>query len=394
MLATDQREEKITSQTFENLPEFLLEDSNHELSPGGIQDSEGSSLFSSDSIILNIPSQVHLGLERVREAALGISKSLTKSEKSNGDMGTADPRQGDVAVPLSDLMARHDQIPNYSATLGFAEDGNTIFHNFNLKESSHLLIVGGPDAGKTVMLRTVAVSLALSNRQSEIQLAAIFPITGDQEKQQSQAEAVYALNYIPHMICDIAFKHSDILELLTFLSNEIAYREEHDYKYPHLVILIDQVDDLINRGGRRCAEPILRLAQKGEEVGIHLVLSAQTIESRGLSTQLLKELPTRLIGRSPNPASAQTNHPARDDEEEQLLGEGDFLYQRNGQRGRMQGAFIGDQELLPKLIGMNRHQAILLAESLGSRLRLEDPKPKSRIKWSSKPFDSALARTK
>jgi len=394
MLATDQREEKITTQTFENLPEFLLEDSNIDLPPGDLQESGGTSLFSSDSMILNIPSQVHLGLERVREAALEISKSLIKSDKSKSDMGTAEPRQEDVAVPLLDLMARHDEIPSYAATLGFAEDGNTIFHNFDLKESPHLLIVGGPDAGKTVMLRTIGISLALSNRQSEIQLAAIFPITGDQEKQQRQAEAVYALNYIPHMICDVAFKHSDILELLTFLSNEITYREERDYKFPHLVVLIDQVDDLINRGGRRCAEPILRLAQKGEEVGMHLVLSTQTLESRGLSTHMLKELPTRLIGRPPNKSSAQTFHLARDDEEEQLLGEGDFLYQRNGLSGRMQGAFIGDQELLPKLIDMNRHQAILLAEPMGSRLRLEDPKPKPRIKWSSMPVDPAVAETK
>jgi DNA segregation ATPase FtsK/SpoIIIE-like protein len=269
-------------------------------------------------------------------------------------------------------MARHEQIPKYAAILGFSEDGSTSLHRFDSQETPHLLIAGGPNAGKTVMLRSIAASLALNNRQSEIQIAAICPTTGNEDRQRAHASSWYILNYLPHMLCDIAFKHSDIVDLLTFLKNEISYREKYSFKHPRLIVLIDQVDILISHGGARCAEPILHLAQKGDEVGIHLVLSAQSAGSHSLSTQLLKELPTRLLGRPPIKETEQNSTLKREEDVEQLLGEGDFLHQENGRVKRLQGAFIGDKQLIPKLIDMNRHRAILLASPAQTRLRLDE----------------------
>jgi hypothetical protein len=392
MLTTEIRDKNITTQRSENQPNNLFEDNNLPITQNGVRDQDANPQSSAGAMIINVPSQLYQGWEWVRDAALELSKNLTKDGESHRDLEGVKHKE-EIAVPLLDLMDRHDRIPKHTATLGFAEDGSTIFHNFQSKEKSHLLIVGGPDAGKTVMFRTIAISLALNNRQSEIQLAAISPIKGDEEQQNRQAQAVYALNYLPHLLCDIAFRHADILELLNFLSNEITYREKHDYKHPHLIVLIDQVDVLIERGGRRCAEPILKIAQKGEEVGIHLVLTAQSVDSRGLSTQLLTELPTRLIGRPSNFFPSQTLQLGREDDIDQLLGEGDFLYQQNGRRRRMQGGFISDQELLPKLIEMSRHRAILLAEPIESRLRLEVPKSKSRIKWPTESVDQVKTGT-
>jgi hypothetical protein len=396
MLTADQIDKKITTQTSENLPDFLLDDRHDAHYSNGFHDQGVLPRLTSDSAIFTIPSQIHQGLDWVREAALEIKKNLTRSSisfETNNQCKAADPQAEEAAVPLVELMTRHEQIPKYAAVLGYAEDCSTILHDFESRESPHLLIVGGADAGKTVMLRSIASSLALNNRQSEIQLAAISPIAAEDDRRRRQAEEWYALNYLPHMLCDIAFKHSDILELLTFLNNEIAYREEHTFKYPHLIVLIDQVDVLIDRGGRRCAEPILRLAQKGEDVGIHLVLTAQSLDSQGLSTHLLKEIPTRLIGRPSITTPTQNHQLMRDDDVEQLLGEGDFIFKQNGRSLRMQGAYIGNQELLPKLIEMNRHRAILLAEPVESRLRLKESGQKSRIKWPSKVVDQVPVET-
>lgn len=384
MLTVDQRPEKITPRHNGLHHDFLLEDSNGV----GLEEDFHSHgippLVLPESPLLNLPSQVYQGLERIREITQGLSKNISKGIHSNNRAKGIDSSE-EVAVPLLDLMARGEWIPKYAATLGFSEDGKTILHEFDTKETPHMLIVGGPDAGKTVMLRTIAASLALNNRQSEIQLAAICPITGDEERQRNQASSWYSLNYLPHMLCDIAFKHSDIVDLLTFLSNEVSYREKHDFKHPRMIVLIDQVDTLISHGGRPCAEPILRLAQKGDQIGIHLALSARSLDSAALSTQLLKELPTRLIGRPATRQNGPDNQLIREGDFDQLLGEGDFLHQQGGRAIRMQGAFISDHDLIPKIIEMNRKRAILLASPVQSRVRLEEPvnKPSDQPKPGS-----------
>lgn len=355
---------------------------NDTTTPNGFHKHGMPAIISSDSSILNLSSQVQQGFERVREVAQELGKNLIKGVTTNNLLGDNDLHE-EAAVPLLDLMARHEQIPKYAAILGFAEDGSTCLHRFDSRETPHLIIAGGPDAGKTVMLRSIAASLALNNRQSEIQIAAICPITGNEERQRAHASTWYILNYLPHMLCDIAFKHSDIVDLLTFLKNEVSYREKYSFNHPRMIVLIDQVDILITHGGARCAEPILHLAQMGDEVGIHLVLTAQSLESHALSTQLLKELPTRLLGRPPIKETEQNPTLKREEDVEQLLGEGDFLHQQNGRVKRMQGAFIGDKQLIPKLIDMNRHRAILLASPARTRLRLDETSSESNSNGST-----------
>jgi DNA segregation ATPase FtsK/SpoIIIE-like protein len=355
---------------------------NDTTTPNGFHNHGMPAIISSNSSILNLSSQVQQGFERVREAAQELSKNLIKGVPKKNLLGENDLHE-EAAVPLLDLMARHEQIPKYAAILGFSEDGTTSLHRFDSRETPHLVIAGGPNAGKTVMLRSIAASLALNNRQSEVQIAAICPIAGNEERQHAHASTWYLLNYLPHMLCDIAFKHSDIVDLLTFLKNEISYREKYSFKHPRLIVLIDQVDMLISHGGARCAEPILHLAQMGDEVGIHLVLTAQSLESPSVSTQLLKELPTRLLGRPAIKETEQNFNLKREEDVEQLLGEGDFLLQQNGRLKRIQGAFIGDKQLVPKLVDMNRHRAILLASPARTRLRLDEAPSESSTTWST-----------
>lgn len=354
-----------------------------------------SGAINSDSLFLNIRSQVNGGYAKFRVAVKELLQAL-KIERIGtgavpGDLQVLIPRSDEVAVPLLDLLARHENVPKMSAVLGLAEDGNTVFQNFASRDTPHLLVVGGQDAGKTVMLRSMAASLAINNRQSEIQLAAISPLTTKNERQRIQAASWLPLNYLPHMLCDVAFKHTDIIDLLTFLGQEVAYREKHAFADPCLIVFIDQADIVVSRGGRQCAEPILRLAQKGEDVGIHLVLSSQSIDPSPFSTQLMKEIPARLIGR---PVTGQTdqNLPAqREDDAQQLLGEGDFFLRQGDRIQRLQGAYIDDYDLRLKLTEMYRHRAILLAKPSETRLSLKHASQTSDVSWPSSTIDQVPA---
>jgi DNA segregation ATPase FtsK/SpoIIIE-like protein len=254
--------------------------------------------------------------------------------------------------------------------LGLAEDGRTVFHNFLSHDSPHLFVVGDSGAGKTVLLRTIAVSLALNSRQGDVQLAVVCPASGDLHRNREQAASWLALNYLPHMLCDVAFRHTEIVDVLAFLTQEIAYRERHVFKEPRIILLVDQADVVVSRGGRQCAEYLQRLAQKGADAGIDLVLSARNVDRALFGPQLLTDVPVRIVGRQGVERADRFIETAMGADSSELLGAGDFFLIQRSRAQRMQSAYLDDYDLHMKFSEMYRAQKILLAQPLSTRVRL------------------------
>ena len=370
------------------------EEANRVLLRGG-DSSNVSSSASLELFAANIYAAMNVAHSNLRSIFHDVRESLDieglVARVLGSDISGLDRSSQDAAVPLLDLLAQHRDVPKLSAALGLSEDGSTIFHDFSSPNTPHLLVVGGHDAGKTVMLRSIAASLAIHNRQSAIQLAAISPVVADKERQLAQAAAWYPLNYLPHMLCDVAVRHSEIIELLAFLDQEVGYREEHSFAMPRLIVLIDQADVLLTRGGPKCAEPIVKMVEKGEHVGIHLVLSTSAIDSTTFGTEMIKKMATRLIGR-PDMGMPDQQPVYRQDDARQLLGEGDFLYRQGTRIRRLQGSYIDDYDLYLKLTEMVRYRAILLAQLAETRPRLKQPENQAPpVLWPTKNGDKVLA---
>ncbi len=329
-------------------------------------------IINNRSFNFDLRSPITVGLEKLSslkddfKTALGVEG--IRLNRQNGQLQLQVIRPFTPAVPLVDLLSRLHNNPPASAVLGYAEDGSVIRHDFTADATPNILISGAKDAGKTNLLRTIAVSLALTNRQADVQIVAINPTSADSQNRDSEAAFWRPLNYVPHMLTDVVSRQTEISELLLFMVREMNYRSEHLFSSPRIVVLIDQAATVMERGGRTVSEAILRIAERGAGAGIHLVLGTSRPQSGQFGPHLLTNLQSHYAGfRNQNSERQDDDITAR---AATLLGQGDFLSCGFSPQLRFQAAFIDDYDLHMGLSKLYRKRPILLAQPLSTRKQL------------------------
>ena len=114
---------------------------------------------------------------------------------------------------------------------------------------------------------------------------------------------------------------------------------------PFLVVVIDELADMMMIAGDEVERLICRLAQLARAAGIHLVVATQR-PSVDVITGLIKaNIPTRISFAVSSHIDSRTILDSAG--AEKLLGRGDMLYlpQDAGKPIRLQGAFVGDEEM-------------------------------------------------
>ena len=339
----------------------------------------GSTDGSSDKFALRV--QLGAGLSRLRAFAEELKDALLVDSvevSERGDMlqvQTAVPLE--AAVALVDLLDLVGAVSETTAVLGISDSAEPVLQDFGDANTPHVLIIGGESAGKTSLLRAAAVALALHNRQSAVQFVAICPTSADRERHRLQEAAWKPLNYLPHMLCDVAFRQTEIRDLLLFLVGEMDYRARHDFSKPRIIAFIDQLDVVLQRGGSEAAAAVHALVQRGEDVGIHLMVSARVVDPSVFSPHLLSALPVRIVGRATGESAAALLNGEQAAEPRSLLGEGDFLVRKDGRLAHFQAAFIDDYDLHRALSQMYSPQKRLLARPYSSRLQLAGTQKKA-----------------
>jgi DNA segregation ATPase FtsK/SpoIIIE-like protein len=327
------------------------------------------------AIDFDLQTQLSAGLERLRglkedlKAALGVADVQLRREGGQWRLHVARPYEPPVGLlPLMALIEEQaPALPPATAVLGLAEDGRPILLDF-AAAPGHLLITGGPQAGKTVLLRTIAASLALTSKQSQAQLVIL-----DAGGPDAPGPALLPLELLPHMLGGICVAPQDVTAVLAFLVNEMDYRREQDVRLPRIVVLIDHAVRLLAHGESDVVTALHRLIQRGAAAGIHLALSTQRPDAPQLGALLKANLPLRIVGQMPD---AQARALALEDDNwraADLLGAGDFMLLRDGVATHFQAAYLGDYDLHLKLEDLYRAaQPILLAQPFDTRVRLPE----------------------
>ena len=330
-------------------------------------------------VSFDLQTQIAAGLERIMglksdlKSALGVGDVAITNDDGQWHLRVSRP--DDPPVPLLKLLSSQAPIPRAAVPIGLAEGGVPVWLRFAGGRLGHILIAGEPGAGKTSLLRTIGAGLALTNRQSQLQLQILDPQSPEGERVTAADSPLAPLGYLPHMLADPSFGIESCSALIEFLAEEMAYRRRERMQLPRIVVLLDHVVTYLQDAQPAARKALYQILQYGTQAGIHLILVSDRPESPLLDSTLRAMLSMRIIGRISDAKIARRIAGLSLDQATHLYGEGDFLAISGEDVTYFQAAHIGDYDLHLKLTEMARGgRPILLAQPYSHRPRVKTAK--------------------
>ncbi|WP_449258249.1 DNA translocase FtsK [Chlorobium limicola] len=224
----------------------------------------------------------------------------------------------------------------------------------------HLLIAGATGAGKSVCINVIISSLLYACRPDKVKFVMIdpkrvelfhyqhlknhfllkFPGIDEQIITEPQ-KAVYALRCV---VKEMEARYES-LEKAGVRNIGDYNRRLPDEALPYLVVVIDELADLMITAGREVEEPIIRIAQLARAVGIHLIVATQRPSVDVITGIIKANFPARIAFQVASKVDSRTILDGSG--AEQLLGNGDMLYQPSDQPKsmRIQAPYVSSHEV-------------------------------------------------
>lgn len=252
----------------------------------------------------------------------------------------------------------------------------------DLTEAPHILLAGATKQGKTACINSMVASLLYSKRPDEVKFVFIDPKMvefsayeklfqqylavapgGSEEKEKEHAivRKFKEATLIFQALCDELELRYDILsktgknliQKYNSRLNEINLHFSGDYKsLPYIVVVIDEYADLViaNRANLETKKQadkikasIIRLAQKGRAVGIHLIMATQCPRKAVIADSIQANISTTIAFRTIS--ADESKRIIYSDGAEKLIGGGDMLLKHETGIERLQGAYISREEV-------------------------------------------------
>jgi len=269
------------------------------------------------------------------EIALALGMREARVYRQGGTINVEVPRTHAAPVRLLPLCSRLTTVPATTAVLGLEANGTPLLLRLTAPDVSHVLIAGTTGSGKTALARTLLTSLAMHNRQGELQLILIDP----------KGRGFGPLATLPHVLGAIATTPAAAIDRLRWLVQEMERRDQGAISHPKLIVAVDELADLLQTGGREVEGMLTRLSQRGREAGIHLVACTQKPTAALIGGAMKANFPVRLVGTVASRDEARYATGLNDSGAEKLEGKGDFLLVAKGEQVRFQAAWLGPQDL-------------------------------------------------
>jgi len=262
------------------------------------------------------------------KAAIGLADDISHrlgmqvrvSQGADGLVYVEIPREEPITVGLAKLVrAFQKDGPRLTALLGLTVEGTPLGLRLPSPDVAHALIVGTTGSGKTVLARAIALSLAALNSPADVQLLLIDP----------KGTKFRDLGRLPHLLTDVILEPAHGVHVLRELESVMIERDRIGISSPRIVSIIDELADLVFSDAA-ILEPVARIAQRGREAGVHLVVCTQKPTVDVVGRLARANFPVRLVGSVTTPEEAKIASGQPQTSAEKLLGRGDFLLVQQG----------------------------------------------------------------
>ena len=276
-------------------------------------------------------------------------------------IGVEVPNNKRRLVSLGDIISSPEAaIPAHALTVGLGMDISGDPKLLNLAELPHVLIAGATGAGKSSCINSIVTSLLMRTHPDDVRLIMVDP----------KRVELTQYNGVPHLLTRVITNPKKANDALKWAVAEMdrrydlladakvrdieGYREklasggldpEGFDRFPYIVVLIDELNDLMMVAGREVEESIVRIAQMARAVGIHLVIATQRPSVDVITGVIKANIPSRLAFS----VASQTDSRVILDGSgaEKLVGMGDMLVvtAKEPRAQRIQGAWVRESEI-------------------------------------------------
>jgi S-DNA-T family DNA segregation ATPase FtsK/SpoIIIE len=254
-----------------------------------------------------------------------------------------------------DFRCQHN-LPAHTAVLGLDQEGVPLLLRLPSPDVAHVLICGTTGSGKTALARSFITSLALFNSQRSLQLVLVDP----------KGRGFLPFEGLPHLLVPVVTRVDEALPLLQRLVAEMERRDAEGRSEPRLVVVLDELADLVQVGGREMEGLLTRLTQRGREAGLHLVACTQKPTAAVIGGLVKSNFPVRLVGSVASPEDAKVAAGLAGTGAERLLGQGDFLLVAKGEVLRLQAAYVAVEEVRELVVRLQQGTRPLLLAATGT----------------------------
>lgn len=221
------------------------------------------------------------------DLAMALGVANVRISRQGSGMQLEIPRDNARPVKLLPLMRQiaptspvytHDgkpfsPCPLYTAVLGLCDDGAPLLMRLSSPDVAHVLIAGADGAGKTMLLKTIVLSLAIMHRRSQVQFVLIGEPSDRADSTEGfdraarpsdSAELIEAsprssaevlaevsgrglgeLSTLPHLLKPVITERDDAADVLSEIASLMERRRfAQDRVEPHIVVVIDELAGL------------------------------------------------------------------------------------------------------------------------------------------------------